>query len=355
MTSFDPLHRPDCGEIILQKSYWSFSKSEFDIEKDLKVIIDLCSEKKKPFIHQILNSNLKPLLYYTRKQNENDLRIDSIFIEKLITAMQIFQMNESSKEEILSILMEHKLEDLKIDYIKYIKLIMELLKDSENFNLFKLISGIISKFFDIMEMTHFIDLIIEPMQQFSDQTLIQMVTTLCLFYLRSNKLNEIIEFNLLEKIIDLTLKAMESFPDNGFLQEHALLILNNKYILENTNFDRCKCIKLLLCSKYNFMNKDKAYEMCSAILKKMSENEILNIVLEDAHMEKLLNFVKNFYDDSDKYNCENIIEILSILTGFSSQICKSFVKNDGLDVFLTKWDVSTCNKTTYKLSLSLGV
>lgn len=70
-----------------------------------------------------------------------------------------------------------------------------------------------------------------------------MAATACLYNLTRGELSKHIHPKSLSRGVDLTLMAMETFPDEFQLQKNSLLTLCSDRILQEITFDRFKCAK----------------------------------------------------------------------------------------------------------------
>jgi hypothetical protein len=107
---------------------------------------------------------------------------------------------------------------------------------------------------------------------------------------------EKIETQILERLVDLTLKTMEFFSNQQTVQTIALLILLNNHILENISFDRYKSIHLVMNSLINFKDKNmnrKAVWITSKLIRKISNEEKSNLFSNPIYVKTLLNIVES--------------------------------------------------------------
>jgi len=60
MTKEIPDQRPNCEEILNEKSFWALSENEFEFENESKVILESFKEKNQEFsVYSILKSKLE--------------------------------------------------------------------------------------------------------------------------------------------------------------------------------------------------------------------------------------------------------------------------------------------------------
>ncbi len=99
-------------------------------------------------------------------------------------------------------------------------------------------------------------------------------------------------------------------------------------------------MELVMNYKKNFEDVERgAIKICLEISTDFSEDEKLNLVLEDAHIESLLNSVKKV-QKTETLKLYNTLRFFLNLTDFSPKICKSFVVQGGKDLFLSADNVS---------------
>ena len=75
---------------------------------------------------------------------------------------------------------------------------------------------------------------------------IQMAATACLFNLSKEKTEQKLHPKILSKIVKVDLDAMEAFPQHQQLQKNVLLTLCNDRILQEVNFDKYRCARLVM-------------------------------------------------------------------------------------------------------------
>jgi Zyg-11 family protein len=145
-----------------------------------------------------------------------------------------------------------------------------------------------------------------------------------------------IELEILEKVVEVTLKAMETFPNHQQIQALALSILRMDLILQDVTFNRYKCMQLVVnsvvCVEDKNM-KEMATRICSKISKYLTTDEKNILTLKTDLMENLLQTVRQRaeyvpYNDS---LFENSLKTISNLTESSPEICKLFIEKEGLE------------------------
>jgi len=167
---------------------------------------------------------------------------------------------------------------------------------------------------------------------------IQMAATACLFNLSKPDLGAKIHPKILKEIVKTDLDAMETFPQHQQLQKNVLLTICSDRILQDVNFDKYRCAKLVLdclCSWQDSSMNRMSVAICSILAAKISTEETSELGSHASYMKKLLSIVRNRMQ-------ENIMDItlkftlsaLWNLTDESPRTCKVFLDEDGMELFL---------------------
>jgi hypothetical protein len=147
-----------------------------------------------------------------------------------------------------------------------------------------------------------------------------------------------VDSNYIQKLISV----MESLPKHEKLQIFALSILQS-YKLQTLEFDKLKCIQLILDSLVNFIGKgmkiidiSKAIDICSKLLSELSIMDRLNICLKPEQIKVLLIIINSTsHSKSDANNILGLtLDLLMELTDSSSLICEMFSNEGGIDLYL---------------------
>lgn len=83
---------------------------------------------------------------------------------------------------------------------------------------------------------------------------VQMAATACLYNLSKTELGEKLHPTVLRDIINVDLNAMEEFPQHQQLQKNVLLTICSDRILQEVNFNRFRCAKLVMDCLYTWQN-----------------------------------------------------------------------------------------------------
>ncbi|KAK9876248.1 hypothetical protein WA026_012547 [Henosepilachna vigintioctopunctata] len=167
---------------------------------------------------------------------------------------------------------------------------------------------------------------------------VQMAATACLYNLTKSDLSKRIHPNLLSRGINLTLDAMSHFSKDYQLQKNSLLTLCNDRILQEVNFDRFRCARLVLDALCSFCDNNisrMAVAICSNLAAKISTVETSSLGARPKYMRQLLKMVEN--------RVENIVSDMTLtftlsalwnLTDESPATCTVFLEQQGAVLFL---------------------
>lgn len=200
------------------------------------------------------------------------------------------------------------------------------------FKLFGFSSGLAEPREDIIK------LVLPSMKSHPRQLGVQMAATACLYNLTKGELGPKIHPACLQQVVDLTLQAMENFPNHQQLQKNALLTLCSDRILQDVSFDRFRCAKLVmecLCAfDDNSMNR-MSVAICSILAAKISTEHTSILGSRPRYMRKLLALVKSrmesrIIDITLKFT----LSALWNLTDESPQTCSVFLSEKGLELFM---------------------
>ncbi|CAG9861304.1 unnamed protein product [Phyllotreta striolata] len=182
------------------------------------------------------------------------------------------------------------------------------------------------------------NLVLPVMEAHSNIFGVQLAATACLYNLTRGELSKNIHPKALSRGVRLTLHAMEYFPEEFQLQKNALLTLCSDRILQDINFDKFRCAKLVLDALCQFedVNMDRmAVAICSILAAKVSTDETSKLGARPEYMRKLLAMVRrradtNVVDITLKFT----LSALWNLTDESAATCKVFLENEGEELFL---------------------
>ncbi|CAH1111993.1 unnamed protein product [Psylliodes chrysocephalus] len=167
---------------------------------------------------------------------------------------------------------------------------------------------------------------------------VQLAATACLYNLTRGELSKNIHPKALSRGVHMTLYAMEYFPEEFQLQKNSLLTLCSDRILQDVNFDKFRCAKLVLDALCQFedVNMDRmAVAICSILAAKVSTDETSKLGARPEYMRKLLTMVRRRVDTMvADITLKFTLSALWNLTDECAATCKVFLENKGEDLFL---------------------
>jgi hypothetical protein len=312
MTNRVPSKRPNCEVILEAEQSWALNENEFDIEHELNFVFESVFKGKNFLIHSILESKF-------------------IAIKEKIMARR-----ESSALETLN------------NYEHNPNLVQKFLAKLKNFNIisFELRTKLIECLVDLMQKYSNLFEILQSLEQNAISCLHSLIENNSIECSNSkilaleNNETDTINPEQLEKVIEVTLIAMELYPDQKELQKSALIILYGEQILENLSSERFKCTKLVMDSLVNFNERDMnlmASVICATHLMKLSIKEREVLCTKDSYIKNLLNIINS----SSCFDLiENTLSALVNLIVDSPKNCSIFLELKGLDVSFSLIEVS---------------
>ncbi|XP_008201802.1 protein zyg-11 homolog B isoform X1 [Nasonia vitripennis] len=204
------------------------------------------------------------------------------------------------------------------------------------YNLFRLTSYFQEARVDVIK------LVIPGMRAHPQEFRVQMAATACLYNLTKGELATKIHPSVLKQIVDLTLTAMESYPNHYQLQKNTLLTLCSDRILQDVAFDKYRCAKLVMNCLSAFddasMNR-MSVAICSILAAKISTIETSMLGAQPQYMSKLLSMVRSkVQSKSVDITMKFTLSALWNLTDESAATCKVFLEEGGMELFLEVLD-----------------
>ncbi|XP_043289937.1 protein zyg-11 homolog B-like isoform X2 [Venturia canescens] len=183
-----------------------------------------------------------------------------------------------------------------------------------------------------------IKLVLPGMRAHPQEFRVQMAATACLYNLTKGELASKIHPSVLKQIVDLTLTAMESYPNHYQLQKNTLLTLCSDRILQDVTFDKYRCAKLVMNCLSAFddpsMNR-MSVAICSILAAKISTVETSMLGAKPQYMAKLLSMVRSkLQAKSVDVTMKFTLSALWNLTDESATTCKVFLEEGGMELFL---------------------
>ena len=131
---------------------------------------------------------------------------------------------------------------------------------------------------------------------------------------------------------------METFPQHQLLQKIVLLTIFSDRILQEVNFDKYRCARLVLdclCSWGDPHMDWTSVAICSILAAKISTEETSELGSNAVYMKKLLSIVRGrMQDNTLDITLPYTISALWNLTDESPRTCKVFLDEGGMELFL---------------------
>jgi hypothetical protein len=353
----------------------------FNYEKCLKILMDyLTRNKYKPMIVQILS---KALLDYATEYRMCEL-IDEIDFEQRKEKSQTKIKNKKFQKQKLKIklnieLLEKVFEatmrsmeslpnNLQIQK-NAISLCQELIHTDAEYDSNKCIQLVINSLFTFKneDINHlsvklFSSLVYKLSKSETKQLLSNPVNVEKLLELVENSINEsnrdtiLIErilsvfvkiklnIELLEKVFEVTMRPMESFPNNLQIRINTISLLE-QLIYTDAEYDSNKykqlMINLLLKFKTEYFDHSLV-KLFSILVNMLPESETKQLFSNPVNVEKLLKFAENSINESNRDTnlIEKILNVFVTIAYLSPNVCEIFVEKGGIDMCLHTLNVS---------------
>jgi hypothetical protein len=295
MTQLMPSKRPDCGIIIKTQNLWALNVNDSKIDDFLNIALSVDGDCEKFHTYYILVSKLIDFKNRGGKEEVNNY-------EKCLKILMDYLTCNRDKPLIVQILSK-----MLLDYAREYRRIIYTLKYDK--------------------------------KDKKSQTKIKFKNKL-----RKKELKEELNIELLEKVFEVTMRSMESFPNNLQIQKNAISLFI-ELIFRNTKFDSNKCIQLVINSLFTFKDKDidhLSVELFPSLVLKLSESETKQLFSNPVIVEKLLKLVENSINDSNRDTnlIRKIFCVFVTITDLSPNVCEIFVEKGGIDLCLHILDVS---------------
>ncbi|XP_064625443.1 protein zyg-11 homolog B-like isoform X2 [Lineus longissimus] len=195
------------------------------------------------------------------------------------------------------------------------------------YHLFSLTQAMAEPRSDILE------LLIPGAENHPDHLSVQMAATACMYNLSKGERGASLHPKWLKEIVRLTMAAMENFPNVQQLQKNALLTLCSDKILQDVNFDRFHCAKLVMECLCTFTEPSMirmSVAICSILAAKTTK-----LGSQRKYMKKLLLIVKEKAEDKQvDITMKFTLSALWNLTDESPDTCDVFLEEDGLNLYM---------------------
>ncbi|XP_070563133.1 protein zyg-11 homolog B-like isoform X2 [Ptychodera flava] len=182
-----------------------------------------------------------------------------------------------------------------------------------------------------------IQLILPGMANHRQHLGVQMAASACLYNLSKQQLADNVHVSALKDMVQLTMDAMETFPNHQQLQKNALLTLCSDRILQDVTFDRFRAAKLVmdcLCTFEDSSMSRMAVAICSILAAKISTEQTA-LLGSKPYMKKLLNIVKKKAEEIQAdVTLKFTLSALWNLTDESPTTCNIFLSEGGLELLM---------------------
>ncbi len=180
-----------------------------------------------------------------------------------------------------------------------------------------------------------VDFVIDLMKIHSETKDLQLYAIVFLQRLTKHELSDRLDIKRLEKVVDLTMNAMETLPNDQNLQRYSLSILGNDRILNDVTFDTFKCIQLVMDTMVSFEDKEmnEAAICISSILSgKLSIVEKTNLFAKTIYLEILLNIIEKRVELASDNDI--VLELtLIILSRLNNSSYEMFIGKGGINLY----------------------
>jgi len=183
-----------------------------------------------------------------------------------------------------------------------------------------------------------ITLVLSCAREYPSVFQIQMAATACLFNLSKADLSNKIHPRILRDIVKTDLDAMETFPQHQQLQKNVLLTISSLRILQEVEFDKYRCARLVLdclCSWQDHHMNKMSVAICSILAAKISTEETSELGSQPNYMKKLLSIVRGRTQDAVvDITMKFTLSALWNLTDDSPRTCQVFLDENGMELYI---------------------
>ncbi len=153
-----------------------------------------------------------------------------------------------------------------------------------------------------------------------------------------------LNIELLEKVFEVTMRPMESFPNNLQIRINTISLLE-QLIYTDAEYDSNKykqlMINLLLKFKTEYFDHSLV-KLFSILVNMLPESETKQLFSNPVNVEKLLKFAENSINESNRDTnlIEKILNVFVTIAYLSPNVCEIFVEKGGIDMCLHTLNVS---------------
>ncbi|XP_026562892.1 protein zyg-11 homolog B-like isoform X1 [Pseudonaja textilis] len=187
---------------------------------------------------------------------------------------------------------------------------------------------------------------------------VQLTASACVLNLTRQGLAAGVPVRLLSSVIQLLLKAMETFPEQRQLQKNCLLSLSSVRILQDVPFNRFVAAKFVvqwLCNQENQHVQRIAVNVISILGLKLSDEQAAQLSAEFyIVVGKLLEIIEQKTNQTElDVTFHFTLRALWNLTDEAPTLCAHFMDHKGLDLFLRVLEIFSSDSSIQHKALGL--
>ncbi|KAM3839968.1 protein zyg-11 homolog B-like isoform 1-T1 [Vipera latastei] len=187
---------------------------------------------------------------------------------------------------------------------------------------------------------------------------VQLTASACVLNLTRQGLAAGVPVRLLSSVIQLLLKAMETFPEQRQLQKNCLLSLSSVRILQDVPFNRFVAAKFFvqwLCNQENQHIERIAVNVISILALKLSDEQAAQLSAElYIVVGKLLEIIEQKTNQTELDTTFHFtLRALWNLTDEAPTVCAHFMNNKGLELFLDVLEIFSSDSSIQHKALGL--
>ncbi|XP_025024133.1 protein zyg-11 homolog B isoform X1 [Python bivittatus] len=187
---------------------------------------------------------------------------------------------------------------------------------------------------------------------------VQLTASACVLNLTRQGLAAGMPVRLLSSVIQLLLKAMETFPEQQQLQKNCLLSLSSVRILQDVPFNRFVAAKFVvqwLCNQENQHIQRIAVNIISILALKLSDEQAAQLSAEFyIVVGKLLEIIEQKTNQNELDTTFHFtLSALWNLTDEAPTMCTHFMDNKGLELFVQVLEIFSSDSSVQHKALGL--
>lgn len=143
-------------------------------------------------------------------------------------------------------------------------------------------------------------LVIDVANRFRHTFSVQMAATACLYNMTKSSNSHQLHPSILKAVVETDLQALEIFINEEQIVKNILLTICSDHILQDINFDRFRCAKLVMDVLRLYSNHTMSrmsVAICSILAAKITTEETSKLGSSPSYMRKLLSIVETRVND----------------------------------------------------------